>query len=500
MSKYDFEIDLSQNSSTGIILDKIKEGSVVLEFGCAEGRMTRYMKEILGCQVYIVEYDKGAYEKALNYADDGLCDDILSFQWVEKFKGTEFDVIIFADVLEHLTAPEKALEHAVKLLKDTGYIYVSLPNITHNDILLKAYEEHFDYTPTGLLDDTHVHFWGLKNIEMLSGRYGLSIRSIEGTYRPTGLTEQYAQTGNNSKILLKNILNERQCGEVYQFIITLDKCERPEDAAVAFRTASIKSHIYLDTGNGFNENERFVFDSEYSGHGSYAAHYVISNTGKINRVRFDPIEFQSCILRNVSITQGNEKLQLIWTNAVKMKNGFFLAGTDPMVCADILSKDDPIKIDADIMIPGEKYIEMMQDALVDKQSELEHLMTGFNHLTAEKNEYQRRIAGLTDENESLRAEVDRFVAENKELQGRTGSLNGEIEALRVDLGAYIILVNNKDKYALELEREKQRLEKELEKELKYYQNLKVVKFHFYVARIWRGIKRRLKRLIGKEGH
>ena len=107
---------------------------------------------------------------------------------------------------------------------------------------------------------------------------------------------------------------------------------------------------------------------------------------------------------------------------------------------------------------------------------------------------------MTDENESLRAEVDRFVAENKELQGRTGSLNGEIEALRVDLGAYIILVNNKDKYALELEREKQRLEKELEKELKYYQNLKVVKFHFYVARIWRGIKRRLKRLIGKEGH
>ena len=60
MSKYDFEIDLSPNSSTGRILNKLRPGSVVLEFGCATGRMTRYMKEALGCQVYIVEYERTA--------------------------------------------------------------------------------------------------------------------------------------------------------------------------------------------------------------------------------------------------------------------------------------------------------------------------------------------------------------------------------------------------------------------------------------------------------
>ena len=49
MSKYDFEIDLSNRTSTGIILNKIKPGSVVLEFGCATGRMTRYMKEAMDC-------------------------------------------------------------------------------------------------------------------------------------------------------------------------------------------------------------------------------------------------------------------------------------------------------------------------------------------------------------------------------------------------------------------------------------------------------------------
>ena len=39
MSKYDFDLDLSGNTSTGIILGKVNKGSVVLEFGCATGRM-----------------------------------------------------------------------------------------------------------------------------------------------------------------------------------------------------------------------------------------------------------------------------------------------------------------------------------------------------------------------------------------------------------------------------------------------------------------------------
>ena len=60
MSKYDFEVDLDIRTSTGMILSKIKPNSIVLEFGCASGRMTKYLKNALNCQVYIVEYDNEA--------------------------------------------------------------------------------------------------------------------------------------------------------------------------------------------------------------------------------------------------------------------------------------------------------------------------------------------------------------------------------------------------------------------------------------------------------
>ena len=151
MTKYDFNTDLGLNTSTGIILNKIPSGSTVLEFGCAAGRMTKYMKNALDCQVYIVEYDKKAFETAMQYAVDGVCDDILTLSWLDRFKEIKFDIILFADVLEHLSQPDLALSNAAKLLKDNGKIYISIPNIAHNDVLLKAFHNHFDYTDIGLL-------------------------------------------------------------------------------------------------------------------------------------------------------------------------------------------------------------------------------------------------------------------------------------------------------------------------------------------------------------
>ena len=223
MSKYDFEVDLDVRSSTGMILSKIKPNSIVLEFGCASGRMTKYMKDALNCQVYIVEYDKEAFDVAIQYAVDGVCDDILLLSWMEKFQDLKFDVILFADVLEHLMQPDLALVGAAEMLKDSGYIYISIPNIAHNDIILKALNNHFDYMDLGILDDTHVHFWGYENIIPFAKDNGLIVNSIEATYRPTGSTEQYDNKALKCSPILLNYLNERKYAEAYQFVIVMEK-------------------------------------------------------------------------------------------------------------------------------------------------------------------------------------------------------------------------------------------------------------------------------------
>lgn len=499
MSKYDFEIDLSQSTSTGIILSKIGQGSVVLEFGCAAGRMTRYMKESQGCQVYIVECDKTAFDKAKVYAEDGLCDDILNYQWVKKFLDIEFDVIIFADVLEHLTEPELVLEQASRLLKENGSIFISLPNITHNDILLKAYEERFDYTKTGILDDTHVHFWGLKNIEKIPEKTNLGIKRIEGTYCATGHTEQYENAEFNGNLLLKNLLKERACGEVYQFVIELVK---NKDISTNFqiRNPFIKSHIYLDTGNGFCEEEVIAFDAEYTEEGYYKAHYIIEDTMNVKAVRFDPLELQGCILRNITITQGEQVLKLSSLGGVPMQNGWYLPGPDPLVYADITSDGEAITVDAEVLLPGKDFLELVQETLIESHRALERFNVDYANLADAHQALKDVHQSLIDVNEVLKGEIQNLRNQKKDALKQIDELLCELESLRVSLGGYIILANNKDRYALELEKEKQSLKREFGETVKYYEGLKVVKIYKLAARIWRGIKWRIKRLIGKGEH
>lgn len=493
MSKYDFKIDLSKNSSTGIILSKIPKGSVVLEFGCATGRMTHYMKEVLECQVYIVEYEEAAYEKARQYAQDGLCDDIMNFQWVEKFRDIQFDVILFVDVLEHLTAPDKALASAAGLLKDTGSLYISIPNVTHNDIVLKACEEHFDYTQTGLLDDTHVHFWGLKNIAALSRACGLHIREIEGTFCATGDTEQYAEGDRHKNILLENLLRQRQCGEVYQFVVSFDKSSGL-DTVCTFRKPSIQSHIYLDTGADFNPDEKIDLESPYSGEGSYTAHYVIEDPGRIQRVRLDPVELQECILRRVSIRQDGKALPLTCPHAVEWEKGMFLPGNDPMVYAEVLAGGGPIEIEAEIVIPGEQYMVSMEDLCLWQQTEnqiirsdLEIKRKQIDSLLGQQKELEKQVDSLLHQQIELQRKNEQLTDQRKKLQEATNAMSQENKKLHTDLGAYMILANNKDKYILQLEQSLKELEQRLDQGLRQ-------KIRRYLIRIYRGVKRRIKRL------
>ena len=142
-SKYFANIErIHENDSHGIILSQIAPSSIVLECGCASGYMTRYMTEVRGAKVSIVELSPSDYEKAREYAADGICADLESREWWDYYQGQKFDYILFADVLEHLRNPESVLNRAVDLLKEDGTVIASIPNVAHADILVNLLELH----------------------------------------------------------------------------------------------------------------------------------------------------------------------------------------------------------------------------------------------------------------------------------------------------------------------------------------------------------------------
>ena len=230
MGKYDFRIDrIDPTTAHGKVLSAVEPGSRVLEMGCASGYMTRFMAKRLWCSVTVVEVDREAYIQAKKYANDGVCCDIDGGKWFDEIgagmiedASMLFDRVLFADVLEHLKKPASALWLAGKLLKPEGKAIVSIPNICHNDIILKMLEDRFEYTRYGLLDDGHLRFWGGANVSEFFREAGFEIERTDTVLVGTGCTEQFNGVLNEAERERAAWLRRvHPMGEVFQWVYVL---------------------------------------------------------------------------------------------------------------------------------------------------------------------------------------------------------------------------------------------------------------------------------------
>ena len=221
--KYNFTLDeVDPRSAHGKVLARVAPGSTVLECGSASGYMTKYLTEKMECNVTVIEKDRDGYDASMQHAAGGVCGDLEDMYTWSRLAGKKFDFVMFADVLEHLLDPMFAVQHAKELLKDEGRMIVSIPNIAHNDIILALMNDRFSYTKYGLLDDTHVHFWGLKDFLEFCNDAGMDIELEQHVGIPTGRTEQWPKLLSAPASVI-SVLKNRKFGEVYQFIFTLKK-------------------------------------------------------------------------------------------------------------------------------------------------------------------------------------------------------------------------------------------------------------------------------------
>ncbi|WP_294144007.1 class I SAM-dependent methyltransferase [uncultured Selenomonas sp.] len=224
MGKYDAPLDADGRNSLSMILARVRRGSRVLEFGPANGRMTRYMKETLGCTVDIVEIDEESGRDAAHYAETACLGseegDIERDLWEQKLADRAYDHILFADVLEHLYHPARALRRAMDHLKEDGTIITSLPNIANNALLVGLFAGRFTYTPTGLLDDTHIRFFTYDSFLELARTVGLQAVYAGGTVTRVGATEVPVSYDMVSRSVRRE-LAARERGDVYQYVFEL---------------------------------------------------------------------------------------------------------------------------------------------------------------------------------------------------------------------------------------------------------------------------------------
>ena len=187
--KYDLEVSLADsNTSHAQVVELVGTGNRVLDVGCSTGALARVL-QTRSNTVSGVEIDPEAAKLAEPYLDRVVVGDLESINLLDHFEAGSFDVIVFADVLEHLRDPVAVLRGALPLLTPGGAVVVSLPNIAHGSVRLALLEGRFEYRPLGLLDDTHLRFFTRRSVEELLDAAGLLAVDMRRTTADAFATE-----------------------------------------------------------------------------------------------------------------------------------------------------------------------------------------------------------------------------------------------------------------------------------------------------------------------
>ncbi len=224
---YDYDIDLTSDVAPARVLRMVRPGSRVLEIGAGPGSITRHLSGSLGCDVVALEIDPTAIERLQPFARAVFSADLNEAGWAEMVRDREgqFDYVIAADVLEHVYDPWSVLGGMKSLLNDTGSVILSLPHVGHAAVAACLIDEDFEYRPVGLLDRTHIRFFGIKNIDELYRSQGLVIEQAEFVVRTPEMTE-FARRWRALPAKVQGVLQANRFAHVYQVVSRAVPVER----------------------------------------------------------------------------------------------------------------------------------------------------------------------------------------------------------------------------------------------------------------------------------
>lgn len=214
---YDYDASRQRHSAATEVVRMAGTGKRVLEIGAGPGSITRLLKEHGDCRITALELDASAIEKLAPYCESVHQSDLNNSRWTSPIEG-KFQVIVAADVLEHLHDPEATLGAMKDLLDRDGYIIVSLPHVGYNGVLACLIQGDFAYNDHGILDKTHVRFFCIQNIQRLLDEAQFNIIEAQFIVRRPERTE-FADFWRKLPSNFKRSLSRSRYGMVYQVVI-----------------------------------------------------------------------------------------------------------------------------------------------------------------------------------------------------------------------------------------------------------------------------------------
>jgi glycosyltransferase involved in cell wall biosynthesis len=204
-------------SPARIAFDQIPAGAVVLDLGSSDGHLAGAL-QAKGCTVIGVDISEPVSESAF--------DEFIKWDLDEGLPplNRPIDVVVMADVIEHLRSPEDFTEKLASFCREheVRQILVSTGNVAFAVQRVMLLLGQFNYGPRGILDMTHTRLFTFRTIRRLFRQAGFAIRHVSGIPAPFPLAVGEGAAGRALLKLNEVAIRLSKTVFSYQIFLVLD--------------------------------------------------------------------------------------------------------------------------------------------------------------------------------------------------------------------------------------------------------------------------------------
>lgn len=207
----------SEGTSHAVILEILRGRAPgrILDIGCSGGLLAEQMRAL---GHYVVGLDSVEIPEVRGRVDTFVRGDLED--GIPAEVGGGFDVVVAADIIEHVRRPDVLLQQMAQLLAPNGELLVSTPNFGHWYPRVRVVTGTFGYDRRGILDETHLRFFTAKTLRTLFSSHGLDIADLRHTGLPFDvLTHAETPQARLARRVDRALVRARPTLFAYQFVV-----------------------------------------------------------------------------------------------------------------------------------------------------------------------------------------------------------------------------------------------------------------------------------------
>lgn len=256
------QISDGERSSLSVLCSFVAPQARVLDLGIGSGALGQRLWQELRCELDGVTINPD--EKALAspwYRRIDLAD-LDRPGWELAFDDQSFDVIVCADVLEHLRRPEEVLSACRRLLRPEGTLLVSVPNVAYAGMVADLMHGNFEYGNEGLLDRTHLRFFTRSSFRQLLEAQGWTVERVETIDQPLHETEFTLAFDTLPPSVARHLLALPDA-HAYQLVFVARLGPQPAVLARTVRSqhvsaATFVAQLFVASADGFSSDRKIT--------------------------------------------------------------------------------------------------------------------------------------------------------------------------------------------------------------------------------------------------